>query len=413
MKAGFGSQEITPVGSMRMAGFDRRIAPSSGCLDPLFVSVLALQDTEERPFFFCCYDLLGVDSALCAALRRAVHEKLGLSEERVWVSATHTHAGPSCIFTGRKGYDAGYVDSLVKQGLAAAQQALKDSEKAAPSFGFAQILNIASRRNQGRNSSAFPMPLALLRFTRAKGELVLVRFACHPTVLDEKNTLFSRDLPGAAWGASGGKKGYLFLNGACADLSTRFTRKASNREELTRLGGLLFEGIQKVNCPPSPQLGERIAVAEKRLRLTQNAALLGAEKAALLAALRVKAQQCADLQEKREYDSRIAVLERESFSAGGIRDILLSAVDLGPILLFSFPFEIDSEDGAFFEETLSEVAGKPVYLLCYTGGYDGYLPSGNPLSANSSYEDIASPYGAEAREQILECAITCVLRATT
>lgn len=58
------------------------------------------------------------------------------------------------------------------------------------------------------------------------------------------------------------------------------------------------------------------------------------------------------------------------------------------------------------------LASKPVYAVCYTGGYDGYLPSGAPLSEESSYEDIASRYGAEARELILECAKQCVLQAT-
>ena len=87
-------------------------------------------------------------------------------------------------------------------------------------------------------------------------------------------------------------------------------------------------------------------------------------------------------------------------------------MDLEPAVLFSLPFEVDSADGAFLEETLGGLAGKPVYAVCYTGGYDGYLPSGAPLSEESSYEDIASRYGAGSARTDFGCAKQCVLQAT-
>ena len=93
------------------------------------------------------------------------------------------------------------------------------------------------------------------------------------------------------------------------------------------------------------------------------------------------------------------------------RRIRVAAVDFGPFALLSLPFEVDHKDGDEIEAILTEIAQKPVYLLCYTGGYDGYLPSGKPLSVDSSYEDIASRYLPESREQVWECAKQCVLQA--
>ena len=77
----------------------------------------------------------------------------------------------------------------------------------------------------------------------------------------------------------------------------------------------------------------------------------------------------------------------------------------------SLPFEVDSKDGDELQSILTQAAGKPVYLLCYTGGYDGYLPSGKPLSADSSYEDFASRYFPQSRGQVWESAKKCVLNA--
>lgn len=412
MKAGFARRNITPAVSMRMAGFDRRTSPSTGCLDPLGVSALALKDASGQPFVFFSYDLLGVDSVLCAAVRKACREALGLAEGRIWVGATHTHSAPSCIFADRENYDADYAGLLVRQGAAAAEEALRDCREAVPFFARTLVKGLASRRNRGRSGADYPMSLLLMRFAREDGALALCRFSCHPTVLDETNTLFSRDLPGAALTAAGAGERILFLNGACADLSTRFTRTASNERELARLGGLLGEGIRSAGLLAAPGLGARIAPAERRLWLDRSAGPSAEERAGLLRVLREKAASCGDMQAKREYDSRIAVLERVQNTADAGREVLLSAVDLGQAVLFSLPFEVDSADGAFLEETLSGLAGKPVYAVCYTGGYDGYLPSGAPLGEESSYEDIASRYGAEARELILECAKQCVLQAT-
>ena len=90
------------------------------------------------------------------------------------------------------------------------------------------------------------------------------------------------------------------------------------------------------------------------------------------------------------------------------RDIWISAVNLGGILLCAFPFEMPVLDGVAIEKKLSALVGKPAYVVCYTNGYDGYLPSGAPLSVNSNYEDIASRYEPGIRKEIVEAAAECV-----
>ncbi len=411
MKAGFGRCVITPQKPMLMAGFDRRTEPSDGILDELYVSVLLLKDNADMPFAFCSFDLLGVDSQLCQLVRTAVNNKIGLCEECIWISATHTHSAPSHIYWGRDSYDPTYVSHIVSCAAEAAEAAMIDLQPCEAQIAYPYVVGVASLRNQGRSGASYPMPLYVTKLIRQNDSLSFCLFSCHPTVLDEKNRRYCKDIPGAAAMRLPEEQHCLFFNGACADLSTRFTRTASNYEELLRIGGIMGDAIAMASYEAAPDFGVRIGTSQEDIFLSRGASLDGAERLSLLTALREIHEACDDPQMRREYDSRIAVLERDSVAAEKDRKIRIAALDFGPFMLASLPFEVDSKDGCELECLLTAEAQKPVYLLCYTGGYDGYLPSGKPLSVNSSYEDFASRYLPESRRQVWESAKQCVRNA--
>ena len=404
MRCGFSRRDITPDKSMHMAGFDRRKDPSAGILDRLEVCVLAMEDNQKNPFLMCLFDLLGTDSRLCAHMQEAISAQWDIPRERIWVGATHTHSAPTGHFSGNQSYDENYVNQLTVQALAAAAEALANMEAAEAAGAMAQATGVASLRNRGREGSEFPMPLPLFFLNNT----ILARISCHPTVLDEKNLRYSRDLPGQLRDGVAPEKHCLVLNGPCADLSTRFTRLGSSPEELKRLGSKLTEAVQKAQPKPLPRFGEEIRTDQQVVYLSRSASLSGELRESILSALRQKAAECTDPQALREYDSRIAVLERSAVGAEKNRMIRMGAVNFGPCILVGVPFEVDYADGLDLEQTLSEIAGKTVHLVCYSFGYDGYLPSGAPLSAESSYEDIASRYLPESRGQVWECAKACV-----
>lgn len=408
MRAGFARQNITPDRSMGMAGFDRRKDPSTGTLDPLDVCVLAFEDAGGAPFVMCVFDLLGTDSALCLRVKEAVSARLGIDPVRVWVGATHTHSAPTGHFSGGQTYDETYVSYLTAQAANAAEAAMADLQPAAPAEAMAQAIGVASLRNRGREGSEFPMDLPLV-FLDRENPLVLARISCHPTVLDEKNLLYSRDLPGQLRDGLAPAYRSLVLNGPCADLSTRFTRRASDPAELQRLGGKLTDAVRAAQPKAAPEFGETIRTAEQVVYLSRSASLSGELRESILTALRRKIAACTDPQALREYDSRLAVLERSAVGAEKNRMIRIGAVNFGSCILVGVPFEVDYADGLDLEKKLSSVAGKRVHLICYSFGYDGYLPSGAPLSAESSYEDIASRYLPESRAQVWESAKQCVM----
>ena len=109
----------------------------------------------------------------------------------------------------------------------------------------------------------------------------------------------------------------------------------------------------------------------------------------------------------REYDSILAVLERPE-AAPQQRALCISAAHLGSCILLGSPFEMDHADSVALEALLSDIAGLPVYLICYTGGAESYLPSGAPLTENSTYEDFAALYAPESRETVWRFAEECV-----
>lgn len=410
MKAGFAARDITPSQELPMAGFDRRKLPADGALDELQVCALALVDDAGGAFVFCVYDLLGVDAHFCAAVKQAAEELCGLPAERVWVGATHTHSAPGVHFYGKKDYSPTCAAQLTRRGVQAIALALEraqDSDVPAQAL-VAQpaVTGVASLRNRGRAGTDFAMPLPFLRLQTGSGSLQLLRMACHPTVLDEKNRRYSADLAGALRRKQNAPS--LVLNGACGDLSTRFTRSASTPEELDRLARLAACAVKDAALCPAENFGTRIGAAEVSAVLPCAADFDPIQRQALLNQLQKKLAECTDPQAAREYDARLAVLERPPAQREKSRTVRVCAVDFGPFALVGVPFEVDYVDGLALEQAAAAVAGKPVFLVCYTGGYESYLPSGAPLTAESSYEDIAAVYLPEARALLRQAVEVCV-----
>ena len=393
---------------MPMAGFDRRTGMSTGTLDELYVSALALTPDEGEPFVLCSFDLLGTDLALCRDVRAAVSSRLGIPDGRVWAGATHTHSGPSGIFRGRDNYCAEYCELLCARSSEAAERALRASAGVSVRTGVSSVPGVASLRDRAREQSRCDMPLLVTEFTGPGRRILLCRFSCHPTVLDERNTLWSRDLPGAIERALPAGTDCLFLNGACADLSTRYTRVRSDPEELERIGALAAEAIEGAHTEAAAGFGHTIRTARRTLPAPRGGGLSGQERQALRAVLCEQASACTDAAARRELEARLAVLDRPPAKPQPDKTVEVSAADLGPLILLALPFEVACGDGGAIEAELSAPAGKPVFAVCYTGGYDGYLPGGRPLDAGSSYQDLASRYDPALRSRLPDCARDCI-----
>lgn len=411
MRVGFSRQVITPDYSVGMAGYDRRSLPSSGKLDDIFVSVIAVEDNCGTKALFCSYDLLGTDTGLCSRVRKAASEGFDIAENHIWVSATHTHSAPGDIFF-RRTLDEKYMEKLVSSSMQAVKLALEDLSYAKPALIEATVKGMASVRTMDSTEAGnFAMPADMLLFERESGNVVLNRFVCHPTVLNEKNTCISRDIVGGCATVFENGERTAFLNGPCADISTRYSRRESTPNEVKRLGGIWGEALnESLKNGEKKDIEIKIESDIQKLYMPPAKFFSGEEKEKLMESLRERMANAKDAGAEREFNSRLAVLERPTYGTAEGREIFVTYFDLGEIIIVGLPLEVNYDVGERFKERIEKASGKKVWIACYTGGYDGYLPSGRPLDFDSSYEDLAAIYTSDAEKILWRSIEECVLR---
>lgn len=414
MKAGFACRRITPENSVPLAGFDLRKDLSKGVHDNLLVSVLSLWADQRRAFLFS-FDLLGVPDYFCEKLEEKLRARFGACCAQV--SAVHTHGAPQSIFRSFSCYQESYEDFVLEQGLLAAENAVLTEAEGTLSWKRIFIENVGSKREEKREEAQFSMPVELGFFSPKDGKAdpsLIVRLACHPTVLDEKNLLLTADL---VWGArqslSEFGKRTVFLNGACGDISTRFTRKESGFEEALRLGTVLGTEIRDALAEGAFCEGKEVlACARETIKLPPADVFSPEERQAVLLYLEERLKEEKDGAAARELQAVRSVLLRKSYGAVKGAEVTLQVLRVGDRLLLACPFEIRAEEGRKIEEAVRESSGLSGVFCGYSEGYEGYLPSGRPLSKDSSYEDVAARYGGSSgkllRETFQRLALRCV-----
>ena len=406
-KVGYSRSEITPQGTSRMAGFDLRKALSVGVLDPLYITVLFLEDLEGGQLIVCSYDLLGVDSQFCELVRKEITNRCVISDSDILISATHTHSAPGNIFSNKDKNDIEYVNFLIETTIVTVEKAIANASFSIPYMKTTNVRNLACIRTEGPGQD-FIMRTNLLVLEREEDKVVLCLLQCHPTILDENNLFLSRDLIGSCEKFLDNKYQYIFLNGACGDISTRYTRNESNIAELNRLGSILANDINEAIKNTEVVVDLHLRTVKRSLFLSGAKGLSDEKRKELIALLEEKIENCEENGLKREYQSRLAVLKRPNYGKRSGRNICISVTDAGAFIIVGLPLELNSLQGKKYEELLRKISKKTTWIACYTGGYDGYLPSERPLDFQSNYEDIAAIYQENAQIEVRECIIDCV-----
>lgn len=403
LKTGYCKNDITPSAPVKLAGFDARSALSLGVRDNgvydngvrdngdnICVTALALECEDGRAAV-CSFDLLGASATLCSLIREKLAE--AVPPERLLICATHTHAAPSDAFG-----NASYVEFLAERCADAVKTAFSGcSETEAYTFS-AMVEGVASRRDLPREQSRFTMPSRQLLLSRPDGDILACAFSCHSTVLSENNLYISRDLPGGC--ADMLDENTIFVNGACADLSTRYTRPASGNG-IHELGMRWAESISAAEYTKKP-VKITLSGANEEVFIPPADFFKGSDRERAVDHIKQKLADCPDEAQKREYSSCLLVLERASYGSQTGKSVRLSLLKLGAFALLGTPFELSYSQGERYRAIAEGLLRVPCVTLCYCGGYDDYLPSGKPLSFDSGYEDIASPYRSDASDIVAE-----------
>lgn len=242
MLIGFARSEITPTEPSHLSGQIARTQKHTGVLDPIFVSVLYLEN-ECGALCFLSFDLLMLERKLSDRIRGSVASCLNIETDRVFTSCTHTHAGPEILEEGLFGIKGktqvlpGYLEFLIEASVMAASKAQLQKMESTVHYYEQQIEGYYGNRNGFDLPSDKSLHLIEFRDTKREPIALFLNLSCHDTVLGAENTLISADLHGAL--RKGLEERFICpvfpTNGAEGDVSNRLYRQGNDKHELDRM----------------------------------------------------------------------------------------------------------------------------------------------------------------------------------
>ena len=255
---GVAREDITPPVGIYARNWGAALTDvAEGVHRSLLATALTLQaDDKDGPLVLVSLDLGWWRSRADEfRLRAAVLDALRLSENRLLLHFTHTHASPALCLEDQDepGGDliALYLESLAMAVIRAINNALDSASSAVLEWGYGRC-GLAKNRDlqdpaHDRYLSGFNPggsaddTLLVGRVTKDDGSClaVLVNYACHPTTLAWENRLISPDFVGAMRDVVEAAKSpsvCLFLQGASGELRRDVERELPLEDARARPG---------------------------------------------------------------------------------------------------------------------------------------------------------------------------------
>ncbi|HEX5418331.1 MAG TPA: neutral/alkaline non-lysosomal ceramidase N-terminal domain-containing protein [Chloroflexota bacterium] len=236
-QAGAAEVVVTPPVGTQLEGYGGRTAGSTGIHDELFAHALVLDDGTTR-VGIVSVDILGTDRHLVKRIRDGVSERTQISPDNLFVHATHTHGGPRGLIAARPSADATLTETAARQIIGAVAVAESRLQPARLTLGTGQVAGVS--QNRRHPDGPVDPTLHAIRVEGEDGTVIaaLIRFTCHPTVMNFDNLQITADYPGAVnrvvKGVFGPSTVVLFANGACGDINP--ARHAAVFSEVNRIG---------------------------------------------------------------------------------------------------------------------------------------------------------------------------------
>jgi hypothetical protein len=202
-RAGSGESDITPPAGIPMWGYGaRHDMLSEGMLDPLMAKAVVIAAGEDK------VALVGIDlgrgptEAMMQVIRGEIAEKAGI--RHVMITGSHTHHGPVIELVDEPGLGRGKFDAAVAYSqklphllIEAILAADKDARPAKLGVATESVTLNRNRHTKREPRVTDPM-LAVIRFDDAASKpiAILVNFAAHPVMTEEKLLKYSADYPG-------------------------------------------------------------------------------------------------------------------------------------------------------------------------------------------------------------------------
>jgi len=365
LKVGIASADITPEGTVWMAGFAARKEPSKGVYKNLAATCVVFDNGVTR-LAIVALDLCKILEPQLEDLRIAAQEA-GIPPQHVMINCSHTHYGPQIGRKENKDYDALFKARTGPLFEAAAA----DLKPAVLDYTVGSCTMAINRRQlnaEGKVTAMRPEPrkqtdpdVPILRVLSSEGEVrsVIFGYACHPTTVSALHYEIGTDYPGFArdWIAAA----YpgctpVFLQGCGGDIKPRYTQPSDSG--YGRFGYVLLDQLQIV-AELGHELGRAVVAA---LVVPPEPVPAGRPKSPQKAV--TTAIQLGGIVEKVKLPDK---KDPEHKS----HQIYMGAWRIGDVCIFGSQCEICSAIGMRIKR---ELAGTRVWTNGYTHWGGGYIP---------------------------------------
>jgi len=214
LRAGTARIDITPEKPVKMSGYGARTALSQDVHDPLSARVVAFENDGER-LVLVSSDLLGFYGGTAESFRKVILGEFGLKPGELFLSAIHTHDGPTLTIDKEKGHpnNLEYTKNLEVKLIEVIRKALKDTGPVhiGAGVGYSPVgINRRELRFDGSGNSSIRLgrnpygptdkEVLVMKVAKPNGDVVasLFDYATHATCLGGKNLTISGDVLGLA-----------------------------------------------------------------------------------------------------------------------------------------------------------------------------------------------------------------------
>lgn len=229
VQVGIGQADLTPPAQTPSAGYQaRKGAGMEGIHDPLYATALLI-DNGSVPIVFCSVDHLGFTYEMYTQIRNQIPSC------QLFLGSTHTHSGGGAFLNipliGESiagPYNPEIAKFYIDQTVKAIREAFKHTQSAYIGIGYGEAIGLSYFRATCPQGTTPLNDLTILKVVKPDGTplAVLFNFPVHPTILTEKNRLFSADFVGYArkWIKSllGDSIEPIYFNGAQGDINPLF-----------------------------------------------------------------------------------------------------------------------------------------------------------------------------------------------
>lgn len=411
MDIGLGKQKITPQESVGLAGY-AACRSSTQKLDDLYVNVV-LCHVNNTYYGLFSYDLIAVDHLIIDGISTKLNTN-GYDPSHFLFCATHTHAGPGGVIDCEQellkpsksvfgAVNKELIQEITNKSMQAFYEAVTNLKKGMIKYSYGNLPYVGSNRNAlsyPGNDHIFVLYL----YQGNQWVASLINFACHPTILNDKNSHISADFPGAIQKQmeSMGIPYTIYCNGCCGDISTRFTRRNSSYEEVQRFGSMFVPCL--LDLQTQAQAFDLSPLSIRSLRVS----MMLKKTDSLEIALAKLHQRVEELRQARKTGASVSSLRlMESYLEGAQANLRYA----------SNPFSKDSYEvtihivtcghhqflfipGELFSQLTNSLESEFVHFFCYTNGYIGYFADKEAYQ-NHSYEALISPFQEGESEKLI------------